>query len=141
MFGAWGAFRDGGVPRCYAIAAPGGTGAARPGGFASVGFWPGARVRGQFYLALNRPRAASTPITLTIGNRRFALVGNGVHGWAADARGDAAIIAAMRGASAMRATANGRDGRPIAIGFGLRGAATAIDAAAVGCAGLGRPRA
>ena len=36
-----------------------------------------------------------------MGSRRFILTGNGAHGWASDARMDAAIVAAMRAAPSM----------------------------------------
>lgn len=73
---------------------------------------------------------------LTIGSRRFILSGNGVHGWAGDARMDAAIIAAMRAAPSMSVEGRSATGGAIADTYRLRGAATAIDAAALGCASL-----
>ena len=73
MFERWGAFRDAAVPRCYAIAQPVvGGGAAR--GFATVGNWPRQRVRGQLHVRLSRPRAKEAPVTLSVGDRKFALV-------------------------------------------------------------------
>ena len=56
--------------------------------------------------------------------------------WAADARGDATIIAAMRSASSMSIQTRDAQGRAFADAYALRGAATAIDAAALGCARL-----
>ncbi len=140
IFESWGAFRDPGVgqngPRCYAIAQP----AARRGktsrGFVAVGTWPRQRVRGQLHLRLSRARAPRAPVTLTVGERRFTLVAGQIDAWAPDQRGDAQIVAAMRSASSMSVAGVGADGRGFADSYALRGAATAIDAAALGCAKL-----
>jgi hypothetical protein len=137
IFESWGAFRDASTARCYAIATPdasAGRGEVR--GYASVGFWPKSRIRQQIYIRLTRPRAAGAELRLTLGTRRFVLTGTGVHGWASDRRMDAAIVAAMRSATAMVAESRGADGRRIADRYPLRGAATAIDAAALGCTGM-----
>jgi hypothetical protein len=139
IFESWGAFRDPALPRCYALASPDASvSGASVRGYASVGYWPKSRVRGQLYVRLTRPRAARAELRLTLGSRRFILTGNGVHGWASDARMDAAIIAAMRSNPSMVAESTGADGRAIADTYRLRGAATAMDAAALGCAGQGR---
>ena len=50
---------------------------------------------------------------------------------------DAAIVAAMRSAKAMRVRARAADGREISDFYDLPGAASAIDAAALGCAASG----
>lgn len=139
IFEGWGAFRDPAVPRCYALATPDATaGGGNVRGYASVGYWPKSRVRGQVYVRLTRARSPRAELRLTLGARRFILTGNGVHGWASDQRMDAAIVAAMRSNPSMVAESVGVDGRAIADTYRLRGAATAMDAAALGCAGLGR---
>ena len=140
IFDGWGAFRDPGAgqgtPRCYAIAQP----VARRGqasrGFASVGTWPRQKVRGQVHIRVSRALAARAPVTLTVGERRFTLVAGQMDAWAVDARGDAQIVAAMRSASSMSVAGVGADGRGFTDSYALRGAATAIDAAALGCARL-----
>ncbi|WP_311268677.1 hypothetical protein [Sphingobium sp. WCS2017Hpa-17] len=136
IFESWGAFRDPATPRCYAIAQP----VARRGqlskGFASVGTWPRQKVRGQLHVRMSRALAEKSPVILTVGERRFPLVAGQMDAWAADARGDAQIIAAMRSASSMSVASVGADGRGFADSYALRGAATAIDAAALGCARL-----
>ena len=53
-----------------------------------------------------------------------------------DARMDAAIVAAMRSAPSMSVESRAETGGAIADTYRLRGAATAIDAAALGCARL-----
>ncbi|MBA4748237.1 MAG: hypothetical protein H2056_05950 [Sphingopyxis sp.] len=137
IFESWGAFRDAKTARCYAIAAPqASAGRGQVRGYASVGFWPKSRIRQQLYVRLTRPRAANAELRLTLGELRFVLTGNGVHGWAQDARMDAAIVAAMRSSTRMVVESSGADGRRIADRYALRGAATAIDAAALGCAGM-----
>lgn len=129
VFEAWAAFRDpasGNAPlRCYAIAEP--ERANAQGFYATVGHWPVSRVRSQFYIRL--PRATTATATLTIASRRFALTARGSGLWAADARTDAAIVAAMRSAGSMSVSVGG-----LSATWRLRGAATAIDAAALGCA-------
>lgn len=137
QFEGWGAFRDPRPLRCFAIAAParGGRGAWKP--FASVATWPGLRVRGQVHVRLRNAKRPDTPVYLTVGEQRFLLASGGADAWAPDARTDAAIVAAMRGGSSMSVEALDLRGRPFADTYRLRGAATAIDAAALGCAGVG----
>lgn len=135
VFDGWGAFRDPATPRCYAIAAPAATiGTPQSSPYVSIGYWPKSRIRGQFYVHLSKDRGAGRDLRLTIGSRRFVLTGNGAHGWASDARMDAAIIAAMRSAPSMSIESATSGGGAIADTYRLRGAATAIDAAALGCA-------
>ena len=134
VFQSWGAFRDPAPRRCFAIAEPERAwrgGDWRP--FASVGHWPARRVRGQIHLRMTRETLAGAPVTLTIGERRFALVARGAEAWAPKTRVDAAIVAAMRSGSSMSVESVARTGRPFADTYRLRGAATAIDAAAIGC--------
>lgn len=137
MFEAWGAFRDPATPRCYAIALPAVTRKGNMGQpFAAVGTWPRQRLRGQVHFRLSRVRTANAPVILNVGDRRFTLVAGPADAWAADARGDAAIVAAMRSASSMSVQTTDARGRGFADTYALRGAATAIDAAAIGCARL-----
>ena len=74
---------------------------------------------------------SGTAVGFTLG-----LVGGGGDAWAADQRMDAAIVAAMRSAGEMIVSAKGADGRGFTNTWALDGAATAMDAAAVGCARL-----
>ena len=136
MFESWGAFRDPGMPRCYAIAM-----ADKPRGakvdyqaYADVGHWPRRGLRNQVHFRLSRRVLPKTPIRLTIDRQQFLLVGGGGDAWAADRRMDAAIVAAMRSAKAMRVRATAANGRGFSDHYPLPGAASAIDAAALGCA-------
>lgn len=141
VFETWGAFRDPGVPRCYAIARSERRGG--PTGFATVGIWPRAKVRGQIHFRLSRAIGPGTRINLRIGGQTVALVGGGADAWAPDPRGDAAVIAAMRSAERMTVRvgvrvgvrAPGRQRGSFADSYTLAGAATAMDAALIGCAG------
>jgi hypothetical protein len=137
MFSTWGAFRDPAVPRCYAIAM------ARPSTrqrdyqpYATIGTWPRRGVRGQVHFRLSRRLAPDAAITLTIGRERFRLTGGGGDAWAVDRRMDAAVVAAMRSASRMTVSARDTKGRGFSDTWQLAGAATAMDAAAIGCAQL-----
>jgi hypothetical protein len=136
VFGEWGAFRDPQVPRCYAIAAADSNprAAREHAPFASVGTWPRRGVRGQVHIRLSRNLAASPAISLSVGGQRFALTGGGGDAWAADQRMDAAIVAAMRSAGSMSVSARDLAGRRFTDRYSLDGAATAMDAATVGCA-------
>ena len=130
----WGAFRDAAPPRCYAIAEPlGRRGATRP--FASIATWPSEGARGQLHIRLSRPRAPNARVTLSIGERMFTLMAGASDAWAPDASTDVAIVAAIRGGRSMTVETVSASGTPFVDAYALAGAATAIDAAAVGCAG------
>ncbi len=137
VFESWGAFRDPQEPRCYAIAK------AIPSQlrrtyqpYASVATWPRQQLRGQVHFRLSRPLQPGSRIVLGIGAQRFELTGGGGDAWAADKRMDAAIVAAMRSAREMTVSARGTDGRGFSNSWPLAGAATAMDAAAIGCAAV-----
>ena len=139
IYERWGAFRDASPPRCFAIAEPVNradparrTATARA--FASVATWPSEGRRNQLHVRLSRLRNPSARVTLSIGERRFELVAGPADAWAPDARADAAIVAAMRAGRSMSIKTAAANGAPFADVYALRGAATAIDAAAVGCA-------
>lgn len=134
VYQGWAAFRDPATPRCYAIAAPEETvGTPTRKGYLSIGFWPKRGVAHQIYVRLSRERSSNSGITLSAGGRRFRLKVDGSAGWATDRRMDLAIIAAMRSATSLSVESIGRDGRSIVDAYSLRGAPSAIDAAALGC--------
>ena len=141
MFESWAAFRDpagqADGPRCYAIAK------ALPSQmrrdyqpYATVASWPRQQVRGQVHFRLSRRLAPGGKIVLTIGEQRFELTGGGGDAWAVDRRMDAAIVAAMRSATSMTVSARDASIRGFSNTWPLAGAATAMDAAAIGCAQL-----
>jgi hypothetical protein len=133
VYDGWGAFADASPRRCYAIAQPVAKGGAQP--FASIATWPGQRLHGQLHIRLSRVRAGNARVTLSIGERRFDLVAGDSDAWAPDARTDAAVVSAIRSGRSMSVETVGANGAPFADTYALKGAATAIDAAAVGCAG------
>lgn len=136
VYQSWAAFRDAGAPRCFAIAAPIGAGAAsRWHPFASVLSRFGRDRRGALFIRMSAAIRPGAPVTLAIGDRRFTLSARDSAAWSPDAATDHAIIAAMRGARSMSASSVAISGRPFADTYALAGAATAIDAAALGCAG------
>jgi len=133
VYGGWGAFRDTQPHRCYAIAAPdkdaGGNARWKP--FASVADWPDAGIRGQVHIRLSNAvtgkgaNAGGVPLVLKVDDASFPLLAGGADAWAPNAAVDAAIVAAMR------------SGHVLSVGrndYTLKGAASAIDAAALGCA-------
>lgn len=133
VFDSWGAFRDPSPAHCFAIAEPvrKRNGDARP--FASIATWPGQGVRNQLHVRLSRPRSVQARVTLSIGERRFELTAGDADAWAPDARTDAAIVEAMRSGRSMSVETLAANGAPFADVYSLKGAASAIDAAAIGC--------
>lgn len=137
LFGNWAAFRDPAEPKCYAIAM------AEPSTlqrdyqpYADVATWPRRNLRGQVHFRLSRQLQPGSAIVLSIANQRFQLTGGGGDAWAADRRMDAAIVAAMRSARSMTVNARDASGRGFSNTWQLDGAATAMDAATIGCARL-----
>ena len=134
VYKGWGAFRDAPPLRCFAIAEPVRSGGAgRP--FASVADWPRRGLHGAVHVRLSRERDRSAGVTLSIGERRFVLRADGADAWGTDRASDRAIVTAMRDGRSMSVEAVGVGGHPFADVYALPGAATAIDAAALGCAG------
>lgn len=131
----WGAFREPG--RCFAIARPVAA-AGRTGGFADVASWPARALRASFHAQLSRAPDPSTPVTLSVGERRFRLAARGRDVWTADGPGDRALVAALRSGRSMSIEGVGAGGRPFADVYVLAGAATAIDAATLACVAPGR---
>lgn len=133
VFGDWGAFsRDG---RCYAIAAPVDAppaGAGRP--FAAIGHLPARHRGGQLNIRLAREKRPGSAVLLNIDGRSFQLVGGGHDAWAADAGADRDIQAAMRTGVDMVVETRSTEGLLVRDHYRLRGAATAMDAAAIACA-------
>ncbi|GAA4040347.1 invasion associated locus B family protein [Parerythrobacter jejuensis] len=135
VFSDWGAFRDPQAPRCYAIAKPASSRQQRDyDPYATVGTWPSRNVRGQVHFRVSRNLSPERSITLIINDRRFELTGGGGDAWARDKAMDAAIVAAMRAGSQMVVSATDSRGRRFSNTYDLSGAATAMDAATVGCA-------
>ena len=137
IYAKWGAFRDPAVPRCYAIAK------AEPSSrqrafdpYADIGTWPKRGLRGQVHFRLSQAIAAGSRVTLSLGGQRFELSAGGGDAWSADKRMDAAIVALMRSASEMAVYGRDTAGRAFSNTYQLDGAATAMDAAAIGCAGV-----
>ena len=134
VYQGWAAFRDPATPRCYAISTPQKTvGTATRDGYLSVGFWPNRKAAHQIYVRLSRARQANSAVTLSADGRRFRLKVGGNDAWATDRRMDLAIVAAMRSATSLSVESMGHDGRSIVDAYSLRGAPSAIDAAALGC--------
>lgn len=135
MFSNWGAFRDPAVPRCYAIARAvhshhDGT------AYADIASWPRRGIRNQLHFHLSRAVAPGSRVALSIGDRQIALVGDGLHAWVADSRMNAAVITSIRSAPSMRVIAHDQARHRFTDSWQLTGAASAIDAATIGCADL-----
>lgn len=138
IFAGWGAFRDLGVPRCYAITKAEG----RPGTadefqpYVTIGIWPRRQGRPEVHVRLAQRLAPGGPVVLTLGGQKFDLVAGQADAWAQDARMDAAIVAALRGSGEMTISARAANGRTFRDSYLLNGAASAIDSAVLGCSGI-----
>lgn len=132
--GRWVAFRDGAAARCFAIAEPLSNRhdrGVRP--FASFALWRGSGRGVGLDVRLSRAPRAGSPVTLRVGERRFALVADATDAWGRSVREDARIVAAVRRATRMEVAAVDARGRRFADAYALAGAPSAIDAAIVGC--------
>jgi hypothetical protein len=130
----WGAFADARPRRCFAIAQP--TASPKPEGwqpFASVSYWPGRGAREQVHFRLSRQKRRGSAVLLRIDDRTFQLVGGGVNAWAPGAAADREIAGAMRSGVHMTIETRSVRGGRVRDYYQLRGAATAIDAAAIAC--------
>jgi len=131
VFGDWGAFQDG--ARCYAIAQPIEAPAAagwQP--FAAVGHWP-RRGGGQLHVRLSREKRPGSAVLMRIDGQSFQLRGGGRDAWAPDARADLQIQTAMRAGLDLVVETHSAAGLLVRDHYLLRGAATAMDAAAIAC--------
>ena len=131
-FGGWAAFRDPG--RCYAIAAP--VAGPRAEGwrpFFSVGNWPARGPGGQIHVRLSRAKRDGSAVLARIDGASFQLVGRGRDAWAPDGRADEALMRAMRTGIDMVVETRAANGARFRDHYRLRGAASAIDAAALAC--------
>lgn len=131
VFGEWGAFHDG--ARCYAIAQPIEAPPAegwQP--FAAVGHWPG-HGGGQLHVRLSREKRPGSAVLMRIDGQSFQLRGGGRDAWAPDARADLQIQTAMRTGLDLVVETHSSAGLLVRDHYLLRGAATAMDAAAIAC--------
>jgi hypothetical protein len=134
IFEAWGAFRDSNPKRCFAIAEPLDSGAGKYRPFASIAHWPAQSVRSQLHIRLSRERRANADVMLQIDDKRWRLVAGRFDAWAPSPAHDAYIVAKLRAGKAMTVSTVAATGGQFADTYRLKGAATAIDAAALGCA-------
>lgn len=143
IFDGWGAFSEPSPTRCFAIARPLRAGreavGTAGGAFASITTWPDRDIHNQFHVRLSHLRDPRARVTLSVGERRFDLVADAINGWTADVRTDRAVVSAFRTSRSMSVETVSRGGAPFADVYPLRGAATAIDAAGLGCARRRQP--
>jgi len=98
-------------------------------------FTPDGRRWGEFHVRLRRMPRAGAAVMLRIDNRPFLLISRGNWAWSSGPLQEQAIIAALRGATAMSVESRDSAGQRFVDPYSLDGAATAIDAAAAACAG------
>ena len=134
VYGQWGSFEQKTPRSCYAIAAP--ERARRDLGwkpFASVAYWPERRIRAQLHVRLSREKRPGSAVLLRIDDRTFQLIASKIDAWAPNAAADAEIVTALRTGVDMRIETRTTSGTLMRDSYSLRGAATAIDAAAIAC--------
>lgn len=136
VFAHWGAFREKNAGRCFAIAEPANRRPNAARAYATIGYWPTREVHGQVHFRLGAVKRAGSAVLLKIDGRTFQLLGGETDAWAKDMRADAEIVSAMRSGVAMTVETRTVRGTLVRDNYGLSGAATAIDAAAIGCARL-----
>jgi len=133
IFGLWGVFAE--KSRCFIISEPLRPRRADSGrAFASVGWFPAQGVRGQLHIRFAEAKRQGSAVLLRIDDRTFQLAGGGADAWAPDGRADAEIVAAMRSGLDMSVETRNVRGGLMRDAYQLRGAATALDAAAIACA-------
>jgi len=136
VFGQWGAFEKAPPRTCYAIAEP--YQAPRAQGwkpFAAVAYWPDRKLRGEVHFRLSREKRPGSAVLLRIADQTFQLLAGGTDAWAPDRAADAQIVTAMRSGVDMTIETRAANGARVREAYRLAGAATAIDAAAIACAG------
>ena len=93
-----------------------------------------AAFEARLHFRLSREKRAGSAVLLRIDGPTFQLLGGGNNAWAPDRRADADIVAAMRTGLEMSVETRSSSGGLVRDCYKLRGAATAIDAAAIACA-------
>lgn len=133
VFDGWATFRDADPRRCYAIAMPEEAegGVRQP--FVTISWWPQQGVRGQVHFRLRYDRGAGSDVRLHVGSKRWRLMPGTGDAWSPSARHDAYILAKIRQSGSMSISANGPKGGRFVDSYALKGAASAMDAAALGC--------
>ena len=102
---------------------------------AGFSFAPDHKRWGEFHARLSRDVRPGSSVILTIGDQPFLLVSRGGWAWSRGALQEQAIISAARNAPSMRVEGRDPSGRRFTDPYALKGAPTAIDAAAARCAG------
>ena len=127
----WGAFRGGG--RCSAMTEPQRASRDETRPHVAITFAPAQNLRGQLYVRLRRAGRDGSAVLLRIDGTPFQLLARGADAWSPSARADAAIVQAMRTGVSMTVESRSTRGATVRDLYLLRGAATAIDAAAIAC--------
>ena len=108
--------------------------------YAARGTWPRRGIHSALHLRLSHRVGPTAAITLTVSGpaslKHLHLVGGGGDAWPATPQDDATIAALLRGATTLAVSARDTSGHAFTDTYPLAGAATALDAAAIGCAGL-----
>lgn len=138
IYSQWGAFQENDPARCFAMAEPVRSLKARDWKpFAAISVAPGRRGPGQLYIRLSRTKREGSAVLLKIDGRPFQLLAGGADAWSPDPRADAEIVSAIRSGVDMVVETRSDRGVLVRDQYQLRGAATAIDAAAIACAKAG----
>lgn len=134
-YAGWAAFRDPQTPRCYAIAKAEPAARKDPQtAYVDVSTWPRHGLYGQVHFRLARPLPPGSRPQLSVSGQRVPLTADPAgNAWAADARADAAIVAALRGGARLTVWARDARGQGFSSTFAPAGAPSALDAMALAC--------
>ncbi len=132
IYQGWGAFRDSQPSRCYAVAEP--EEATGAGAFATVSWWPEKALRGQFHVRLSSTIRPTSDVYLDSGGRRWRLTKGEREAWSPSPKHDSFILAKLRSAGSFVISVESGGERTYRDMYALRGAPSAFDAAALGCA-------
>jgi len=136
VFGAWAALRDTRPTlTCYVIAEiPNSLAGKRRGAnYLSVAIAPRRGIEAQIHWATGFPIADEHPVSLTAGDRRFALLPRGESAWAPDAATDAQIVNSLRRLRSVTLAARSLRGTQVAEQLPLEGFSAAFDTAQSAC--------
>ena len=133
IFSRWGAFVETDPKKCFAVVRPPAfSGPAQASPFVSVSF--GGHGGERVYARLRAAPAQGSVVLLRIDKRSLPMRASGEGAYFEDPQLEAAAVRMMRTGEAMAVEIRSASGRYLRDSYPLRGAASAIDAAAIACA-------
>jgi len=137
-FSAWTLYAHSGSPGdiCFITSQPRETKPAdvqRERAYFYVSSWTKDGIRGQISVLLGYDLEDQTPITVTVGSRRFKMFAKDDKGFVGDATSELQLLDAMKRGNFMTVTAKTKDGTQTIDTYSLIGATAAVNSLANGC--------